>query len=44
MQNLEEELANKALTAKVRFGGGKKGSLRVVYENAKFRIESGGMD
>ena len=44
VQNLEEELADNALTAKVRFGGGKKGSLGVVYENAKFRIESGGTD
>ena len=44
VQNLEEELADNALTAKVRFGGGKKGSLGVVYENAKFRIESGGID
>ena len=44
VQNLEEEFADNALTAKVRFGGGKKGSLGVVYENAKFRIESGGID
>ena len=44
VQNLEEELADNALTAKVRFGGGKKGSLGVVYDNAKFRIESGGTD
>ena len=41
MQQLEEELADNAMTAKVRFGGGKKGCLGVVYENAKFRIESG---
>ena len=34
VQNLEEELADNALTAKVRFGGGKKGSLGIVYENA----------
>ena len=44
VQNLEEELADNALTAKVRFGGGKKGSLGIVYENAKFRIKSGGTD
>ena len=44
VQNLEEELADNALTAKVRFGGGKKGSLGVVYKNAKFRIETGGTD
>ena len=44
VQNLEEELADNALTANVRFGGGKKGSLGVVYENAKFCIESGGID
>ena len=44
VQNLEEELADNALTAKVNFGGGKKGSLGVVYENTKFRIESGGTD
>ena len=30
MQHLEEELASNALTAKVRFGGGKKGCLGVV--------------
>ena len=30
VQNLEEKLADNALTAKARFGGGKKGSLRVV--------------
>ena len=41
---MEEELADNALTAKVRFGGGKKGSLGVVYDNPKFRIESGGID
>ena len=41
MQQLEEELADNAMTAKVRFGGGKKGCLGVVYENAVFRIESG---
>ena len=41
---MEEELADNALTAKVRFEGGKKGCLGVVYENAKFRIESRGID
>ena len=44
VQNLEEDLADNTLTAKVRFGGGKKGSLEVVYDNAKFQIESGGID
>ena len=38
VQNLEEELADNALTAKIRFGGGEKGSLGVVCKNAKFRI------
>ena len=42
VQNLEEELVDNALTAKVRFREGKKGSLGVVYNNAKFCIESGG--
>ena len=41
MQNLEKELAANALTAKVGFGGGKKGCLGVVYSNAKYRVEAG---
>ena len=41
MQHLEKQLASNALTAKVSFGGGKKGCLGVVYSNAKFHVESG---
>ena len=39
MQHLEEELVANALTAKVRFGGGKKGCMGVIYDNAKFCIK-----
>ena len=42
IQNAERELASNALTAKVSFGGGKKGCLGTVYSNVKFRVESGG--
>ena len=41
MQHLEQQLAANALTAKVGFGGGKKGCLGVVYKNEKFRVEAG---
>ena len=44
MHNLEEELVSNALTSKVRFGGGKNRCLGIVYDNTKFRIESGGVD
>ena len=44
IQNAERELASNALTAKVSFGGGKKGCLGTVYNNVKFRVESGGTD
>ena len=44
IQNAERELASNALTAKVSFGGGKKGCLGTVYNNVKFRVESGGID
>ena len=41
MQHLEKQLASNALTAKVSFGGGKKGCLGVVYSKAKFWVEAG---
>ena len=41
MQRVEQELASNALTAKVSFGGWKKGCLGVVYGAAKYYVEAG---
>ena len=41
MRHTEKQLAANALTAKVEFGGGKKGCLGVVYKNSKLRVEAG---
>jgi len=38
---LEQELASNALTMKVSFGGGKKGSLGLVFSAAKYLAEAG---
>ena len=38
---LEQELASNALTIKVSFGGGKKGSLGLVFSATKYFAEAG---
>ena len=41
--NLREEMGRNALTAKVSFGGGKLGTVGIIYKDELYKKESGGI-